>query len=56
MWEGTSREFAEGASGRVDVFIGKVPRPDSVWRTIEKPALQNNPAVRGIRVHLPVVP
>ncbi len=56
LWQNASRSFAEGARGRVDVFIGRTPRPDSIWRTIEKPALLNNPAVTGIRVHLAIVP
>jgi RHS repeat-associated protein len=56
LWENASRQFAETASGQINVFVGRVPRPDSIWRSIEKPALQRNPAVTGIRVHLSVVP
>jgi hypothetical protein len=55
-WQNAAREFAEGARGRVDVFLARPPRSDSIWRTVEKPALERNPAVKKTRVHLPVVP
>lgn len=56
LWQAASRDFAAGAGGKVDVFMSKVARPDSIWTTVERGALQANPAVTGIRYHLTVVP
>jgi RHS repeat-associated protein len=55
-WQSASREFAAGAQGRVDVFMSKVPRPDSIWSTVERGALQANPVVTELRYHLTVLP
>jgi len=55
LWEAASRDLATSARGHVDVFMSRAARPDSIWRTIERPALQSNPNVTGIRIHLPVV-
>jgi hypothetical protein len=56
LWQAASGDFAGGASGQVDVFMARAARPDSIWRTIEQPALQANPAVTGVRVHLALIP
>jgi hypothetical protein len=56
LWQEASREFATGAQGQVDVFMSRAARPDSIWRTIERPALESNAAVNSIRFHLTVVP
>ena len=50
-----SRDFAAGARGPVDVFLGQVPRANSTWNVIERPALQANPNVTRIRYHLTVI-
>ena len=55
LWEAASRDLATSARGHVDVLMSRAARPDSIWRTIERPALQSNPNVTGIRIHLPVV-
>jgi len=34
------QRFAQGARGDVDVFLGSKVQPESIWRTIEEPALQ----------------
>ncbi len=41
-WKEVSRLYAEQASGEVRAIIGKDLRPDSLWETIELPALKNN--------------
>jgi hypothetical protein len=55
MWRQASADFAIGAKGSVHVFLGNVPRAASIWNTVERSAIQDNPAVVGITVHLPVV-
>lgn len=55
-WFQASREFAEGASGPVDAFVTGSVRPNSVFNTIEKPALLLNPNVPKINVIDPLRP
>jgi RHS repeat-associated protein len=55
LWRQASADFAIGAKGTVHVFLGDVPRATSLWSTVERSALQENPAVVGITIHLPVV-
>jgi len=47
-WQNISKEYAENASGIVHAVIGKDLRPNSVWETIELPALKNNKSVEKI--------
>lgn len=44
LWEAASREFAEGASGSVNVFQNgsRGVSLESVWRNIEYPVLKQN--------------
>jgi hypothetical protein len=56
LWQSASGDFAKGAQGNVDVFFSRAARSDSIWTTIERPALQSNPGVTGITVHLTVIP
>ena len=46
-WRAASADFARGASGDVTAFVGG-SRLTSVWRTIEKPILLENPDVTSI--------
>ncbi|DAB31193.1 MAG TPA: hypothetical protein CFH79_10540, partial [Sulfurospirillum sp. UBA11407] len=47
-WQDISLSYAQGASGNVKVVLGEKIRPDSIWNTIELPALQQNPKVNQI--------
>jgi RHS repeat-associated protein len=47
-----SQEFAQGASGPVHVFQGTKVATESVWATVEYPALVNNPNVTDIIYHV----
>jgi YD repeat-containing protein len=49
LWEAASRDFAGGASGTVNAFTAG-SRANSIWNTIEKSALLNNPNVIKINV------
>jgi hypothetical protein len=49
--EAASADWAAGASGEVDVFIKTPLLPNSIWATIEYPALLANPSVTTIRIH-----
>jgi hypothetical protein len=46
-WRGASESFARGASGNVRVVLGN-SSPESIWNTVELPALQANTAVTSI--------
>lgn len=46
-WRGASELFARGASGNVRVLLGN-SGPDSIWNTVELPALKANSAVTSI--------
>ena len=48
-WKALSADFAQRASGRVVAFVGGA-RPTSVWTTIEKPNLMQNPNVTSISI------
>jgi len=48
-WKALSADFAQRASGRVVAFVGGA-RPTSVWSTIEKPNLMQNPNVTSISI------
>ena len=47
-WRQASADFASGASGNVRVLQGTSTRVDSVWASVEFPALKANPNVRSI--------
>ncbi len=47
QWRGLSADFARGASGEVNAFVGG-SRVNSVWNTVEKPILMQNPNVQKI--------
>lgn len=47
QWKALSAEFAQGASGEVNAFVGG-SRINSVWNTVEKPILLQNPNVQKI--------
>jgi len=48
--EQVSHIVAESTSGKVHVLLSKTeePRKDSIWSTIERPALEKNPKVSQI--------
>jgi hypothetical protein len=46
-WRAASESFARGASGNVRVVLGN-SSPESIWNTVELPALQANKAVTSI--------
>ena len=56
LWESASGKFATEASGEVHVFLGETVSPNSIWHTVELPALQQNPNVTNIIVHSLVSP
>ncbi len=47
LWGTASLSFARGASGHVRVLLGD-SKPDSIWNTVEFPALKANPLVTSI--------
>jgi hypothetical protein len=47
-WRDASRAFAQNASGSVMAVVGEGVRPDSIWLTVELPALRANPNVTYI--------
>lgn len=55
LWRSAAMEFASSARGTIDVFLGRAARADSIWTTVERPALVANPAVTGIRTHLAIL-
>jgi RHS repeat-associated protein len=50
QWKDLSAEFARNASGEVHAFVGG-SRVDSIWNTVEKPILMQNPNVQKIIIH-----
>ena len=50
-WKKPSTIFAQKVQGKVDVYLGKVVKPDSVYNVYEKPALMKNPKVTKITEH-----
>jgi hypothetical protein len=53
IWAGTSKTFAEGASGPAHVFIDvELASPESIWATTELPALVENANVTDVIFHL----
>jgi hypothetical protein len=49
-WIELSRQFAQEASGEVRAVVGESTRPNSVWESVELPALMNNPNVTKITI------
>ncbi|MFC4067108.1 WXG100-like domain-containing protein [Actinoplanes subglobosus] len=49
IWGRLSERYAEGAQGDVTAWSHN-PRVNSIWNTVEKPALDRNPAVTNISV------
>ncbi len=51
LWAAASKEFAEGATGEVHVFLGESVSPESIWLNDELPAIIKNPNVTNIVHH-----
>jgi hypothetical protein len=49
IWKRLSERYAEGAQGEVTAWSHN-PRVNSIWNTVEKPALEQNPGVTKISV------
>jgi hypothetical protein len=49
IWKRLSQRYAENARGDVTAWAHE-PRPNSIWNTVERPALENNPDVGKITV------
>ena len=49
VWGRLSRRYADGAQGEVTAWAHD-PRVNSIWNTVERPALERNPAVTKIVV------
>ncbi|GAA4933277.1 hypothetical protein [Actinoplanes utahensis] len=49
VWKRLSGRYAEGAQGEVTAWSHN-PRTDGIWNTVERPALERNPAVTRINV------
>ena len=52
VWSAASGRFAQGASGDVTAFT-QGSRPQSIFNTVEAPALQNNPNVNSVNMKGP---
>jgi RHS repeat-associated protein len=50
QWKALAADFARGASGEVNAFTGGA-RASSVWNTVEKPLLMQNPNVTKIIIN-----
>ena len=48
FWSNASENFAKSAKGNVRALIGPNIRSNSIWNTIEKQTLLNNPNVNSI--------
>jgi hypothetical protein len=53
VWARLSQRYAENAEGEVTAWTHN-PRVNSIWNTVERPALEDNPKVTGINVIDPV--
>jgi hypothetical protein len=49
VWSRLSQRYAEAAEGDVTAWAHN-PRPGSIWNTVERPALEQNPKVTDIKV------
>jgi hypothetical protein len=49
VWEAASKKFAKGASGEVTALV-EGSAPGSIFKTVELPALLQNPNVSQIRM------
>jgi hypothetical protein len=50
QWKALSADFARSASGEINAFTGGA-RASSVWNTVEKPLLMQNPNVTKIIIN-----
>jgi hypothetical protein len=48
QWDELSRQYAQGASGKVRAVLGNNLRPGSTWERVELPTLKANPNVTQI--------
>ena len=51
LWRHASKVFAKNASGHVHAVLGSKLAKKSVYKTIEKPTLMNNPKVHKMTEH-----
>jgi hypothetical protein len=47
VWARLSKRYADAAEGDVTAWTHN-PRPGSIWNTVERPALEQNPNVTSI--------
>ncbi|KAF8182582.1 hypothetical protein BJ912DRAFT_978294 [Pholiota molesta] len=51
LWLTASTVYAERSKGEVHTYLGSAVSPKSVYNTLEKPALMNNPHVKKVTEH-----
>ncbi|KAF8196417.1 hypothetical protein BJ912DRAFT_955076 [Pholiota molesta] len=51
LWLTASTVYAERSKGEVHTYLGTHQSPHSVYNTLEKPALMNNPHVKKVTEH-----